>query len=387
MKRCTVIFLLSCFVLHGSVAWGMKRKKNVKFKQIKESDSSCENRFVLQNARILIGAFASFRQRQFSVGFHKVFNSETQYKDLFLMATSYVDNIDQLLLRIRTLQDVVGLTQEIFLREKGKRRCEVQDDFVQEEKKELHPIFERMGFINAIMPKKEKYRWIVLFGARVNVVLRRVEFMFELFRRGSIQEAISLVVLTGQNGKETDESWKKASGNRFNLKKCLEEGNFCLPLRKDWKEEMKETPETEYEMIRLLFDILDLSKLPWGKKFIEGACFVNTPLKETNTIMITRNKGAKKKGVQPNTGDTVRHWLDRYGPQPGRTLGISNQPYGPRQGKVLKRVLSSEDLLEPFDVDEIECASAPLSDYNTRLVLDEVGRDWYEMDKQSPQKK
>lgn len=120
----------------------------------------------------------------------------------------------------------------------------------------------------------------------------------------------------------------------------------------------KQMPTTEAGMMELVWQQSQLE--PHWKREL-----VNTPLQP-------KCDGGTR---PPNTGDTVREWLTRHNPTPGRYLVLSNQPFVQFQELVVQRVLR-ECGAKDFTV----CACGPASSLVLPLstYLDNIAKQVYE---------
>jgi len=210
-------------------------------------------------------------------------------------------------------------TQKLWL-QKGKERWEF-DARYESLKPQLWPLFEEMGLLKQIKPKKSRYDYALVHGALLSRVKERVDYLTSLYQEGIRFD--SIVFLTG-----------------------------ARPLEESEKKQL-EGLRTEREMAEWVYERSHLPKeIP--------VLFIDAPMKSSKEGVL----------VRPQTADTVFYWL-KTGPQPGSCLAISNQPYVAYQDAVIHHYLP--------DVFELETAGPAASGSpSVAILLDTIAKEIYE---------
>jgi len=222
-----------------------------------------------------------------------------------------------------TLASIVSATQERWIRAPGKERWHIAD--LSEDKKEaVINLAEEMGFFKEILPTEQEYDYVVVLGATVFRMQKRIETLIRLWNDGVRFHQV--VVMTG--ARPLDPAVEALT-------------EFC---------------KTEGEAAKLLWK---LAPIPEGMEKVE-VVFVDVP-------MIPVPGGFRR----PNTGDTAAAWM-ALKPKPGKCLFVSNQPYCLYQDAVIKSLL-----LKEFNVETVgDGVDGHLQ--NAAVVLDTVSRWLYQ---------
>jgi len=218
-----------------------------------------------------------------------------------------------------TLESVVDVTQKAWLRRPGSEIWEISE--MHEDKRDaVMPIFEKLDCLKEVSPARPRYDYAVVFGALVTRVRSRFAFLVEQWKRGIRFDEI--VFLGGARPLDPELE---------STERLLDQNNGSLQFKKDWQL-IGELPKTEYEMMKMVFDQADLPE-----DFLEHVriTFVDAPMR-------TRPDGTLGR---PNTGDTVRTWLE-MNPQPGTCLFSSNQPYVGYQDSVARTLMPKTFAIE-----------------------------------------
>lgn len=165
--------------------------------------------------------------------------------------------------------------------QQGKERWQFENRY-EHLRPQLWPLFDQMGMLREVKPSKTHYDTVLIFGALLNRVQDRVEYL--------IQTGITydnLIFLTGER-----------------------------PLL-DVEKEKLPALETESQMVEWVYSHSALNS---------PALFINVPMKGTQ---------------RPNTLDTITSWLETN-PLPASYIAISNQPYIHYQGAILNRTVPFE---------------------------------------------
>lgn len=181
--------------------------------------------------------------------------------------------------------------------------------------KRTYELFDALGMVGTMGAQKGLYDYGAVLGATVQVVRQRFWFLKSEWERGV--RFSTLVALTGDRPLdpkiESEQILVDPAASRY-------------PFRPDWHFNGK-LPQNETEMMRLVFDQLDLPKA-WREMPV---LFVDTP---------------KPAGLtRPRTEHTLLYWLTLK-PEPGSILFVSNQPFVCRQGSLLSLYLPHSFCME-----------------------------------------
>jgi hypothetical protein len=186
----------------------------------------------------------------------------------------------------------------------------------QEDKKErLAPIFQEMGYLDAVKPKQNHYNYALVIGATVTAVQKRIAQLENMILQGL--EINHIIFLAGER-----------------------------PLTALEKEHCNLS--TEREMVEWAYA---QSGLPRSIKPV----FIDAPMKETSSGP-----------VRPGTHDTIALWL-KSNPSPGNCLVISSQPYAPFHQALLQNDLPAT---LPFEI----AAEKASDSWTVAHVLDSLAR-------------
>lgn len=167
---------------------------------------------------------------------------------------------------------------ELLWRQQGKERWDYESRY-EYLKPQVWPLFEEMGLVQAIKPSRTHYDGVIIFGALLKTVQKRIQYLCET---GVTFDRV--ILLTGER-----------------------------PLRETEKSQLVGL-QTETEMMEWAYRKSDIPKdIP--------VIVIHVPMKE---------------GIRPNTQDTVEAWAETN-PVPGTYLAISNQPYVHYQDAVINR--------------------------------------------------
>ncbi len=227
-----------------------------------------------------------------------------------------------------TPQIIVDGTQKEWLRTAGKERWESEDPHANL-KSELMPLFKEAGVVDEVKPNEKEYDYILVMGALRARAQMRIDYAAKLWNEGY---RFKEIVLLGSERK-LDATQEPAS--------AFGEGP---------------TPQTEYEMMRWVYDH---TNLPAEMKKVKTS-IINTP----NTI------DANGQVKRATTADTIKQWL-KDNPKPGSCLIVSNQPHIGYQAAVVKSYLP-----ESFKI--IPVGDAMSSTARTCEILDALARWIYQ---------
>lgn len=224
-----------------------------------------------------------------------------------------------------TLQDLVKVTQKNWLRPAGKERWEV-GEVHEDKRKQLVPLFKRMGLIDAFITTEKSYDHILFMGATVFRMALRLETLKEVL--GALTSYQDIVFLSG-----------------------------CRYLTDNEKEFLKKrgwdpVAKTEAGIYPRMFEEFAI------------------PLAKTICIDSAESKKTDGTSYRPTTADTVKDWL-KTNPVPGTAVVISSQPFCHYQ-----KVVTESLLPKTFKVSVVG-VKAP-EDTTVAVYLDTIARTLYQ---------
>ncbi|MCK5633316.1 hypothetical protein KAH94_06170 [bacterium] len=242
-----------------------------------------------------------------------------------------------------TLSGMVQSTQKAWLRPDGKERWEISDNNEKKREKILG-LLKNISCVDELLPSQDFYNYAVILGALAPRVRSRLAYLFKQWEKGIRFE--TLVFLGGARPLHPTFESEAILCNTHNKE---------LPFSDTWK--LKgDMPSTEAEMIRMIFDQVELPK---GFERV-SIIFINTQMQEQQDGSLSR----------PNTADTVEQWMNG-GPKEGSCLVVSNQPYIGYQDSVVRTFLP-----DSFEVETV--GSAADKDLPIAVYLDTVARWLYQ---------
>ena len=214
------------------------------------------------------------------------------------------------------VKDLKDYTQKHWIRKANQEREDLDENQKYKEKRAfIYYCFQKLGMMNAVMPQKTHYDYVVIHGAMTKTMQARIDFFKRIRPHVRYKQIVFL------------------SGKRM-LDPVKEKNHLGLI--------------TEAEMAAYLMK----------KNGFKNVEVVNA---------------VEFKGVRPNTQDTIVTWL-RSNPRPGTVLAISNNPYIPRQDLTLKQLVKSKD----FDIETVgpqtafDIKGSVLFDELARLIYTEM---------------
>lgn len=221
------------------------------------------------------------------------------------------------------LESIVNITQEKFIQKKPdgqrKERWEIEE-VLPHLKKEAMPILDKLGMLKEFFPSGEKYDSVLMFGALLPSVRKRLNYLIDLWENGVRFDKIVFL------GGERPLIEEKESRDMLYDKK-----NKDMLVRGDWQVPEKK-PTNELEMMQLVWN---QARLPDDMRKISTE-WINAPLKPNPT-------GGKP--LRPTTEDTINIWL-RNSPTERKILAISNNPHIGYQQSVLETYLPEDFKIE-----------------------------------------
>lgn len=245
--------------------------------------------------------------------FYCIYSSETPQLAKHPSVTTLLTAVNRIdLSSIKSIPELNVIMQSLWIRKPNQERADLQDG-VQEKRLRPFVLFHmhRLGMMKIVYPtEKIHYDYVVLHGAMINTMIKRIHFLRKIFSRLCNTQ---IVFLSGKRLLDPDRE-------RTYLLKGLQ----------------TEKDAAEYLMRQYNFS---------------NVLFINA----TNF-----------KGIRPNTKDTVDAWM-LMNPKPGRILAISNQPYIQRQDWILRDAMPQDFSLETV-------GPGADSDIQTKVLFDELAR-------------
>ena len=222
-----------------------------------------------------------------------------------------------------TLEEMVKITQEKWLRPVGSERWNLKDSsLLKVHRTEIIRLLKKMGFVNEIKPSLKNYDAILVLGISDKNLITRINYIKKIYQEGIQYKKIYLL-----SGK--------------------------IKIRPNLKEMMN---------IDSLHFLTEISVMDYLCKKL---C-ISLKQPEMPIVMVV----AKKKKNRPNTADTLQEWLAKNDAEKN-ILIISNQPFVRYQKEVVKRVLKTSC---NFDTVGAKMdLSIPIA-----VILDTVARYLYE---------
>lgn len=213
-------------------------------------------------------------------------------------------NIDHLYDENDHIEDIVRKTQKFWLHTVqgagGKERNDLIDaDFMAARKNRVLDLTKNLGLFDQQMPIIDSYDYAICLGTLLEDVRTHLYHLVEAWKRGVYFK--SIVFLTGERYLRNKE------GQNENIRNLLNPSLSPLPFKKGWSLPLNASYETEYDMMKLVWDQV---QLPEEMEFLlrPHAIFVNAK---------------QKNNLRPSTRDTFYSWLNEYHPEPGTVLGAS----------------------------------------------------------------
>lgn len=213
-------------------------------------------------------------------------------------------------------EELNTFAQKNFLRPKGKERWEVPPSIYENKKRQLMPLLIDLGMIYGVYPKKKHYDYIIIHGALLSTMEKRIAFLEKIIPELTYQK---IYFITGPR----------------KLDKNIEIIN-C---------------DTEDQAAQILINRSSLK----GKIELVSA--------------------TKFAGPRPTTKDTIEKWLETK-PKSGTILAISNNPFIPFQDAVFKAVLKKEGWMKN-KYNTLETVGPPATNFALNTLLDSLARTLY----------
>lgn len=267
----------------------------------------------------------SFNYKWFLVGIPMMFLSMFSCADVVRQALNYKKSYEELSSTLDSLLNELDITHtsnlesminasQIWRRKPGQERWELPELDIQENKeRRIFELLKNLGLITPIIPARKHYDYVLLLGATVPSMKRRLDYLANLWNQGVSFK--HLIYLVGQ---------RPLSPKIDHLELFV-----TLPDSQHSKK-LDPYPFTETEAAKMLHQ---LAPLPAAMK-AQPAEFIDTPRNWRNGYW-----------HRPNTRDTLKYWK-KNSPSPGSTLVISDQPHGNYQKEIVR-----QELPEGFSVD------------------------------------
>lgn len=228
------------------------------------------------------------------------------------------------------LGEVVALTQRSWIRSVERSRLVEEHENV---RAHMLKQFSELGLVDEVRPSRKHYDYVILLGARYEVVRERLQFLEELMRDGL---TFSKIALLGSH-------------------RPLESVREITPMLS--MQIFSTLPLTEIDMMSALVE-----KSPQISKITDDMIIrIASPMK-------TKEDGSV---VRANTLDTVEDF-SQLNVRAGTALVISSQPFVLRQDLVVRSRLTP-----PWNIETVGPA-APIT-FPTDVYLDELARTLYEI--------
>ena len=263
-----------------------------------------------------------------------------------------------------SLKDVVAKTQQHWIAVRagmgGKERTDLHDSVAQQNQvTAVEALARQMGLLDAKMPSLTHYDYGVCLGSFLDGVRMRLAMLVDLWQKGIHFD--TLVFLTGER------DLRSGVGQIESLDQLCNPSKSPLPFKKGWKLPEGAPYATEYDMVRLVWEQVELPD-EMAKALTDKVIFVNA-----------------LRGDKPRvtTSDTYITWLKQHLPKPGTIVAPSHPLVWTHQDLVGKNVLG-----ESFTLDTIAPAvpEKMLTQYRTSLVSlvhDTVAKCLYEINEKS----
>ncbi len=248
-----------------------------------------------------------------------------------------------------TLENIVAVTQKgphQWLRPPDKERWQLEErvlEHSEETSQKLRFLLKNLGYVEQVDAHYKQYDYSVVLGATASTMRKRCAYLLEQWNNGVRWNV--LVFLGGARPLDPE---------RESPDSILGHDNK-LPVCPAWQLN-RQVLKTESDMIRLLWDSLDL---PPGLAQVP-VFFIDTPLQ-------IRSDGSMRR---PTTADTLYDWL-KLCPKAGKCLFISSQPQVGYQESVILSVMP-----EDFTIDVI--GPRAKEDELVAIYLDSAARLLYQ---------
>jgi len=244
-----------------------------------------------------------------------------------------------------SLQSIMQATQKAWLRQAGKERWQIGDQFAQK-RDIVMPLLTNMGFVHEQKVTQNQYDYALVLGATMQRMRSRVAYLLKQVTAGI--HVGKIIVLTGLRDRSNDIETESV---------ILGTTQTDLPIKKDWHL-TGALPATETDMIKLIFEQTDFPDV-----------FKSIPVEFINTPVQMAKDGTLRR---PNTADTVHAWL-ATSPVPGSCLAVSNQPYNLYQDTIIRNSLPSTFMLETVGAG-VDISEKAQKQENIAVFLDTLAR-------------
>lgn len=248
-----------------------------------------------------------------------------------------------------TLRGVRDATQTGW-RQPAQHSGDIADRFA-DKRDEVTPLFEELGFLGEQMPRESYYDYVLVFGAYILAVRKRLALLHRLWNDEKTPLRFGHLVLLG--GKRPAHAEKESLAN-------LNKADGGLTLRADWRP-LITVPPTEDE---IMHTVLMQSDLPTEWTQPGKFTVVDTPLRTD-----------RPQKPDPSAEDTIK-WLLAKGPfaiSGSRILGVYSQPQLRHIEVVCRRILGGYTC-------DVDCVGyAVTGQANVSQTLDTVAKVIYEL--------
>ncbi len=248
------------------------------------------------------------------------------------------------------------IAQTLFLRPVGQER---QDMAVKQKfepySSQLYPLFKKLGDIDPVQPSKTEYDYILINGATVADMRKRVKTLVNLVTSKTITITPETTIIFLSGDRDLFSADKEGDLN----------DTILLGLNTAFKPSA--APKTEYEAAIWIWQQADLPE-----------SLRDAPIQFINAPKIkTTDKSGQVRLSRPNTASTIKTWLDSS-PQSGTCLCISSQPFVYYQMLTTLKLLNASH--NQFQVDSTgESSRGNENDFSAHvdIFMDNLARTIY----------
>jgi len=260
-----------------------------------------------------------------------------------------------------SLASLNSIAQLVFLRPAySERKDAVNDEFLPYTDENVMNLFDKIGDIEDVYPKRNCYKYILINGSTVQNMRYRIETLvtFVESHKINITDSTEIVFLTGERDLFDTED------------EAVLLNPFPFQLNSFWQQP-SELPKTEDEAAEWIWYQAQLPIAIRNAKIT----FVSAQKKE-----VIDNQTGKVIKIRPTTYDTIKKWVDEYAPEPGCCLSISSQPHVYYQEATMNGLFKKMNLLaQGFLVEGVGIGNTNFDAFkkNIAVILDNFARAIY----------
>lgn len=295
-----------------------------------------------------------------------IINSDAQPKSFFVNSEGYLTpdlinllKLDSLYIEGDTLKDAVKNTLPkwvlIYQGINQKERADLIDppEWLAVRNDALQCI-KQMGLLDKRVPAFNNYDYAVCHGAFLESVRLRLSQLIDLWNSGVRFETI--VFLTGER------TLRKGAGQKDDPALLADPLRSPFPFKPSWKFSAEIAYETEYDMVKIVWDQADIPAEMAKCKVI----FVNTP------------RGTAQR---PSMETTYPFWINEYQPKPGKIIATSNPMMWALQQLTAQNKLPKEFYHETVAPEATYLTSNKFEPGLTSLIFDTIAKCLFQLDK------